>query len=420
MQIVSRLGNAVRHAATLRATWVAALMVLGACVFGSRVHTGPVPVGPGPQWMPAGSRGQTILSAFGWQQSLSPLYTDDQRLHKSQTEFGQYAWIAPNPTLDTLSTFSSGSDGVLVALLYVEPDPGTQLPQTYVNLKLSEGLNCIYLYRAGSADTGFVRKADPGPTPTCPNTFRGPEPIPVFAEKYPAYPNVSDIPAVARFHEGENATLGMTNAPYFGAKCSNAWCRFVPTSVTPGATPQSTDGNDRVHKVSGWGDAQHVAMVNGPATTALLANLTAAGTMPAAPPVVMKSDDMVGWIVPDSMTKHWKLVDYANTWRHVATVKFADGPRDKYMRRWHFEPHTTNDIYIRMVDSVTNRWEGYMVRRTYIWIFPMPWKREFSIRVERDPHPGMTVAATARFRWDPVDEDIWVGCDAGCCKVSEW
>jgi hypothetical protein len=31
-----------------------------------------------------------------------------------------------------------------------------------------------------------------------------------------------------------------------------------------------------------------------------------------------------------------------------------------------------------------------------------------------------SVPATARWRWLDTDEDVWVGCDIGCCLISSW
>jgi len=404
-----------RFAVHVRATYVALLVAVGACTFGYKALEGGSGLPAGGWVNTAGSNSaMTVLTRFGWQRNESPLFTDDQQLHRSQTEFGQYAWIVPSPLLDTMSTFVTGSDGVLVALLNVDKDDPANLPETYQNLQLNKGLNCIYLKRVGAVASGFVRAADDPapapPAPLCPAHYSNATPLTVGLVKNAAFPNPTDIPAVARFHEGLNAQLNMDNAPYFGLKCFDAWCQFLPNGVTPVATPQSSEGDDRVHKVTGFGDAQHVAM---PADDA------AAGGPPPTTPRPLKSDNMSAWIVPNPNLGSWHEADYLADYRHVATVKFANGPKSKYGSRWHFEPHTENHIYIKAVDIAANKWIGYVLRRTYILGIPMPYSRRFELDVTRDDHSGMTVPPTARFRWNPLDEDIWVMCDDGCCKVSD-
>ena len=407
MNFRSRLRNGAR----LGAPSLAVLLACGACVFGSQTSEGPRHAvnGTEAKWLPPGDPGRDILTAFGWQRDESPLYTDDQRLHKSEMTFGAYVWIAPSVHLDTMSAFGVGADGVLVALLYVVPDTaGVALPQTYMDLHLSEGLNCIYLHRARAAATGFVRKSDVA-KPYCPGSYSNATPINVAVVKSEAFRNPTDIPAVARFHEGANAQLEMDNAPYFGLKCFDAWCTFLPANVTPLDPPQSRNGGDKFHKVNGWSDAQHVAMPSDNHSS-----LTAPTT-----PRPLKSDDMVSWIVPDPNLSSWHKADYLADYRHVATVQFANGPKDKYESRWHFGPHTENHIYIKALDLATKQWTGYLIRRTYVLGIPMPFRRQFPLTVYRDDHNGMVVPPTARFRWNPLDEDIWVMCDDGCCKVSD-
>jgi hypothetical protein len=411
MNVVRRL----RFTVPVRIACVALLAAAGACTVGYNAVEGGSGRAAGGWVNTLGSnQAMAILTRFNWQQNESPLFTDDQQLHKSQTEFGQYAWIVPSPLLDTMSTFLSETDGVLVALLNVDKDDPANLPTTYQNLQLSKGLNCIYLKRVGSVASGYVLPAiDPAPAPPaplCPAHYSNATPLTISVVKFAAFKE-TDIPAVARFHEGANAHLKMDNAPFFGMKCFDAWCQFLPNGVTAAATPQSSEGMGRVYAVTGFGDAQHVAM---PADDA-----AAAAGPPPTTPRLLKSDNMSAWIVPDPNLGSWHKEDYLADYRHVATVKFANGPKSKYSSRWHFEPHTENHIYIKAVDIAANKWIGYVLRRTYFLGIPMPLIRRIKLDVTRDDHSGMTVPPTARFRWNPLDEDIWVMCDDGCCKVSD-
>lgn len=368
-------------------------------------RTGP---GPAPEarphaevmFLPRISRARTVLESLGWAaQDTIPLYTDDQRLLTDGGEYGPYAAIFPAPRLATFTLDSlrpAGNVGMLVAMIDVTMDEGVAaLQQTYSDLRLSPGTNCVYL-RASDPMVGYIKPANAA-EPFCDPTGTTAAPLRVMRVQSGA----PATPAVARFHEGRNTARGIAEgAPYFGLKCADGWCVFLPDNVEHIAPPQMADGDDSpVYTTMGFGDAQHLALK-------------------ANNPRGLARTEQHAFVVPADNLERMDEAKFREDWQYVATVKFVKGPKAKYMKRWNFEPTTENRLYIR-INTATNRWESAIERRTYIssWL-PTWWTRSFAKPIERDDHTGMNVPGTARFRWDKDDEDLWVRCDEGCCKVS--
>lgn len=375
-------------------------------VFVMSCTTGP---GPAPEprahmeevmFLPPISRARTALEIMGWAaQDTIPLYTDDQRFLTETGEYGPYTAIFPAPrlsrfTLDSLRP--SGNVGRLVAMIDVTMDEGiAPLEQTYTDLKLRAGTNCVYL-RADDPMVGYIKPGKAG-APICEDTGTTAAPLRVLRVQSGA----PAIPAVARFHEGRNTSRNIAEgAPYFGLKCADGWCVFLPDNVEHVPPPQLADGNDSpAYTTMGFGDAQHLSLkANNPR-----------GLAPSG---------QHAFVVPADNLESLDKSHFRENWQYVATVKFVKGPKAKYMKNWNFEPTTENRLFIR-IDTTTNKWESYVERRTYLfsWL-PTFWTRRFSKTIERDDHAGMNVPGTARFRWDKNDEDLWVRCDEGCCKVS--
>ena len=352
-------------------------------------------------FLPPGHRMRSVLENLNWQQDESPLYTDDQRFLTETGDYGPHAGIYPSPSLKTLSLAQmrpSGSAGTLVAIVDVTMDPGaTTLPGTYTDLHLSPGTNCIYL-RASEPMIGYVIPARAS-APHCDSTATAPRSLRVVRVQSGS----DSIPAVGRFHEGVNDARAIKQgAPYFGTKCADGWCYFLGENVAPLDPPQLSDGNSsHVYTKMGWGDAQHLSIK-------------------AANPIGLRRSTQHAFVVPAENLGRLGEAEFRQGWQLVATVKFVSGgPKAKYSDNWHFEPTTENKIYVR-IDTATNKWESVIERRTYIfpWL-PLPWIRSWYRTIDREDHEGMDIPGIARFRWDKDDEDLWVRCDDGCCKISD-
>jgi hypothetical protein len=338
-----------------------------------------------------------LASAFcanlQWTTCLKPEYTDDQPfMGENKQTYGPTAFIAPAEDLDTrTSEIDFQAAPVLVAYVLVPQSP-LPLSRTYTDLRLGYGNHCVFLMHAGGEFKAYVVPETSG---TCASY---PAPLPahelrVIAVASAAFPGHPNIPPVARFHEGEKGPNA--GVPFLGIKCGSSWCLVLPQAqageiVKEWLPPHAGVHNDRqTWSVYGWNDSQHLALPN---PNGGLMRSTMRASVVAVPNL-------------DNITE----AQYAQGFQHVATVYFTGGTAGKYKGAWNFRKGH-NEVFIRKINDST--WAGEIRRKRILGGWSVK-----EVFVHRRDH-NTSVPGTARFMWTDTDEDLWIECDDGCCRVS--
>lgn len=329
-----------------------------------------------------------------WETCSRPEYTDDQAFMGANKEtYGPPSLIAPAPNLNNHQSDAAFQAGaVLVGFVYVVPS-GTPLPSTYTDLKLNYGYNCLYLrHESGTFKAYVVPQAA-----TCgaytPNPAHQLNVQAISSAAFPGHPN---IPPVARFHEGNKGPSA--GVPFLGIKCGDKWCLVLPQAdndvVSEWLPPHAGMHNERrTWVVYGWNDAQHLAVRN-----------QGVGGL--------KRSNMRVSVVAVPNLGEITEADYAQGFQHVATVFWRGSPTDKYANTWHYG-RGHNEIFIRKKPDQS--WEAEIRHTRYI--LGIPWVTNVTTATVHRRDHGAPVPATARFLWTVNDEDLWIGCDDGCCRV---
>lgn len=371
----------------------------GACTFDHTiVPDAPQPLLPGQVQVYQNHDLLPAINAFctnlAWLTCMSPEYTDDQAfMGATKQTYGPAAFIAPAQNLNSHqndAAFQAGA--VLVGYVYVAPS-NAALPSTYTDLKLNYGHNCLYLRHESGAFKAYVVPQNA----TC-GTYT-PDPahlLNVQAISSNAFPGHPNIPPVARFHEGNKGQLA--GVPFLGVKCGDKWCLVLPQAgndvVSEWVPPHVGVRNDlKTWMVYGWNDSQHLAVRN-----------QGGGLARSNMRVSVVADTNLGNIT-EAM--------FAQEFQHVATVYFRGSPSDKYKDTWHYG-RGHNEIFLRK-NNANQTWEAEIRHTLYILGIPVV-THVTTAQVERRDH-GAPVPATARFLWTVNDEDLWIGCDDGCCRV---
>jgi hypothetical protein len=299
--------------------------------------------------------------------------------------------------LKTVAAFDAyGDTGFVAGVIKVDTTAGSALPPTYSALNVVPDFNCIRLSHRASGWVAMVTPLAPA-GPPCPPNPAAPTltAVPVHNTGYPGF---TDVPAVARFHEGRSGAN--IRVPFFGLKCADAWCMVIPTGVDTTAMPQAGAGGGRGFSVHGWSDAQHLGVPD-PTTQVVHASTLALAS-------VMPDEQLGDYTIPANFSKDWV---------HVATVLMAGDPNSTtYGSKWHFRPGK-NEIYIRTDPTAASGWTGEVRNAKYFLGFPYR-KYRYTVVVNRTDHAGMHIPGTARFWWYEQDEGLWVRCDEGCCQVA--
>lgn len=337
---------------------------------------------------------QEFCAALGWLQVCqTPEYTDDQNLMADKPyEYGPHAKIAPSPTLashDEDADFPT-TRAALVAFVHVAAT--ATLPQTYQNLRLNTGFTCVYLRQRAGVFTAFLVKSTGSCAPdadTLPASALRVLPAPLPR----SFSSASDIPPVARFHEGISG--GTRGVPLLGMRCGIRWCMIMPVgqSDTLPLPHQGERADLRTWAVHGWHDVQTLASAN------------SAGGLVRGP--------HVGAVIAEEKLEAMNAAGFAaDKFARAATVRFWDDPTGRYKDVWHFR-RGNNDVWLKKTAS---GWQG-QVRNTGKFLGIIPIYYRYEVPVTRYLHTQL-IPATARFLWSKTDEDLWVACELGCCKVS--
>ena len=342
----------------------------------------------------------SFYAKLGWKNFMSPLYTDEQRFNTQADDYGPIARIAPSDTLGAWTNITDFDvpDGRLVAgvTVYDTLAITPPLPTPYTDLGLSSGNNCIYLAHSGASWTAYVAPENTGGGAACPPAHPGAVALTVVPISNATYPTASDVPAVARFHEGTKALL--KDRALMGVRCANMWCLLLPVGITPDQVFYNSTGRPKQWAVRGWQDIQHLGEMQ---SSGLKISSYEAAVVPAA-----------------GIGTFTKGADYDTGWVAVATVQFKKNPNSSsYGSKWEFRD--SNVVYIRTDASSPTGWIGEVRNRRKHW-WGSSYIARFPLSVRRIPHEddGIVVPAIARFHWKDKDEWIWVRCDVGCCEVA--
>ncbi len=119
----------------------------------------------------------------------------------------------------------------------------------------------------------------------------------------------------------------------------------------------------------------------------------------------LKRSKVHGVLVPSTLLDSYtKFDDFdGGAWKPVATARVTGGDYEK--PAFTFPENTQVSISLRRVGSV---WEARLFANGQEAIIPVP-----------TPHDhGMLPPASVRWKWNALDEGIWVRCGPGCCKVD--
>lgn len=332
--------------------------------------------------------------SLAWTTCFSPEYTDDQAFMGDNKQiYGPAAFIAPAQDLNNHTSDNSfQASPVLAGYVFILPGQAP-LPSTYTDLRLNYGHNCVYLWHTGGAFRAYVV----APTGTCGAYTANPaDQLNVLAIASAAFPGHPNIPPVARFHEGNKGqTAGV---PFLGMKCGDKWCLVLPQAqpgqnVSEWSPPHAgVHNNLKTWAVYGWNDSQHLAVRN---------------------PMGLMRSTMRASVVADTNLGNLTEAHFAQGFQHVATVFFTGGTSDKYRDSWHYD-RGHNEVFLRKNND--GSWKAEIRRRRYVLGIPWGWWVT-PASVDRRDH-GVPIPATARFLWTVSDEDLWIECDDGCCRVS--
>lgn len=335
----------------------------------------------------------TICTALAWSTCRIPEVTDDQAFMDAKDTYGPHAFVAPSEHLGTWNQDTDFASGQLVGFVHVAS--GT-LPSTYTDLNLTNGFTCFYL----KFTTSFVAHTF-NTTGVCPTTIpSGAVTLSVFPISPPSPFTGSDIPAVARFHEVQKGPS--RGNPAIGFRCGSKWCVVLPKTNT-GETAATIipllhapdKPNNKTWVVYGWSDVQTVALP------------------PLTSPGDMVRSTMEVSVVADARLQRYNATGWPSGFVRVATIRHFKSPYGKYQNEWRLK-RGFNDIYMKKLPNgefAAQLWHIVQVGGIDIPVFVR------YLTVNRVDH-GRPIPATVRFLWSAGDEDVWVACDDGCCKIS--
>ncbi len=335
-----------------------------------------------------------FLVMNGYCQWSSPEYHDDQKLPiNGGTSYGPLVHTFAAPVT---SQFQSPAIfdrfWINVAIIIVEGAATDPLPKEYTDLKLQRGFNCLFLHFDPNANSykkewrAVMLPSDKLECAEQASMNRQFDQILTIGDHGPTSP--SDYPAVSRFIEGKG------HETFIGVRCGNVWCMVGVADrgdVRAATHDGMTNPGGKNWKVKGWFDDQHLAVPATPGSSTLIPGPSAS---------IVPAENLAS------------ITDYS-LWQHVATVTLdgnADYSGSTTTTGYSLHPGA-NQLWLhsRTLGS-TVKWEAYIGNAP-----PTPGERLFSVRMTGH---GYFIPGTARWRWTPGDEHLWVACLMGCCLVD--
>jgi hypothetical protein len=351
-----------------------------------------------------------------------PEYHDEGRLPAGSDAggalLGPLAGIYASPFLHGFTRAAQiseqGKPGVLAGIVVVQMNKWeTTVPQTYRNLRLDVGVNCVWLFTTnGVKFEAFVSHPDAGKE--CDRTVGlqgGPalKPndgiLPVVAVRFVRLPGHAAYPAAARFDTNVNGD------PILAFKCLNAFCeigvsthaevrrtggavrptppeeswKLSPTlNAQVGQAPQRV----RVAVVKGWQDQQALAIRDDK--------------------FVWRPSDVTATIIPHPALPTYDADTFNLRWKQVATIRIAGVvPTNSKYYKWGLR-QGDNAVWFQF-DG--NAWKAEIRRPGGS---ATPWRY-----MKRTVHYDISVPPIVRFRWTGADDGVWAPCGNACCKAAD-
>jgi hypothetical protein len=315
-------------------------------------------------------------------------YHDKQKLPTAvgATTYGPEVHAYACPVKRNLHDFQVGTVVGIVQLM----DASTGF-EPYRNLGLeaaSAGFYCLHVaIRAGDWSAAVSRIPDM--TDTCPASpsytlLVSRNEVLTGADKYPD--------AVMRIVDFDD------RLPLFGIPCDAQWCEMgVETDAY--AAPGGASGGTQEERVKGWQDEQAVGDKEGgtPLKRGARARLIPERGIAKFTSAMYRTPHPAGGIMGVK----------------VATVFFLGAPVDKYRDTWGLLPGRTN-IWMRRAPS-----GGIDTLQIQFTRAAKADPNGTWFLVKHQKHIVAAVPSTARWLWDPKDETIWLGCEQGCCEVTD-
>ena len=323
-----------------------------------------------------------------------PEFHDEQRLPgDASPNLGPYAGIFTAPFAGSFRHIwqfdEHAPDGILIGYVVVLREGNEALPNSYSNLGLQFGLNCIFVAPAiaGGLQASIIKpqgkacREPPGNVPNKPGT-----PLQVIVTPVP----LDSVVAAARFEED---TQGRT---VFGLPCGRNWCRIGRPGFTPFATTFCNWGyitcTRREELFPAWYDEQQWEEVQGGrwVSTSLRVALVPRRDIDANAPTSFGRLYVADLYIRDPLSNtsrlHRKGVRRGKN--RVELEKFID-------------PLTSSEAWQYIITPDPNT-EG---------VTPQP----FRVVHGRHKHWDAPIPGTTRFRYTMLDPGIWGPCGQACC-----
>lgn len=333
--------------------------------------------------------------ANGYYHYCIPEYHDDQRFSVgasgNPSTYGPLAHVLASPHLGDFAEHS-GFDGrwVNVAIVDID-DPVARMPAPYVRLGLRGRHSCVYLRHehpaSGPMYLGLVVSPVPGKCPTNPASGKA---LPVHEE--PAVADLNENPAVARFVETD------ANGVAVGVRCASSWCNVGTRQAPPSAhASQAALTATSRGVVKGWFDDQVLGVPE-----------------PTARHMMRRSARAS--VIPDPRLGTYTIAEFLADSQRVARVYFPAFVPRKYAAAGYGHGVTTVWLRAREVP-------GDAGGRDTVWAARLEngghWSNPLhAVRTDHSTVPGLVIPGTARWRWDADDEELWVACSVGCCRIE--
>jgi hypothetical protein len=280
---------------------------------------------------------------------------------------------------------SDFSTFLLVSLVFVDPSYGSQATAPYKNLHIQEGTSfCLYLRWISGTNWDGLMTPSAGPCPMNPASGATAN-LQVLAIQNDE--PFLDLPESVRLMPAQRGNSG-----YIGARCADRWC-VVGTKI------KDYDEKHPKKRAHPWYDFNNLGIKT------------------------------TGPVRPSGKTA------YATADENLESISIADLQTFQKVANVHFDPGTVpqkyadagfvagdNAVWMKILTpgtqptstspGVMGTGEAWIINEAY-----PTGKRKLNVHRQVFPS-GFDAPPVSRWGWNPLDEDIWVRCDLGCCTVE--